>query len=167
MRVATFNANSIRSRFNVLVKWLELHQPDILAIQETKVQDVDFPVSDFARTGYEIIFRGQKKYNGVSIFSKEKPTEVIATLPQDTTGQARFLKARIGNVTLINTYIPQGGAIDSDKFQYKLDWYRWQDGQGLALLYRTLSIRRPRSVALNWQPRPAGRDLHLPGQTPA
>ena len=125
MRVATFNANSIRSRFDVLAKWLQLHQPDILAVQETKVQDADFPVSDFADTGYEIVFRGQKKYNGVAIFSKEKSTEVISTLPQDTTDQARFLKARIGNVTLVNTYIPQGAAIDSDKFQYKLDWFRW------------------------------------------
>ena len=125
MRVATFNANSIRSRFNVLVKWLDLHQPDILAIQETKVQDVDFPVSDFADTGYKIVFRGQKKYNGVAIFSKDKPTGVVSALEQDTTDQARFLKARIGNITLINTYIPQGASIDSEKFQYKLDWFRW------------------------------------------
>ena len=74
MRVATFNANSIRSRFNVLAKWLQLHQPDILAVQETKVQDVDFPVSDFAQTGYKVVFRGQKKYNGVAILSKTEPT---------------------------------------------------------------------------------------------
>jgi exodeoxyribonuclease-3 len=125
MRVATFNANSIRSRFHVLAKWLQLHQPDILAVQETKVQDVDFPLSDVAKTGYNVIFRGQKKYNGVAILSKEKPTEVISVLQQDTTDQARFLKARIGGLTLINTYIPQGTAIDSDKFQYKLDWFRW------------------------------------------
>lgn len=125
MRVATFNANSIRSRFNVLTKWLQLHQPDILAVQETKVQDADFPVSDFSQTGYNVIFRGQKKYNGVAIFSKAKPTEIISTLPQDVTDQARFLKARIGNIILINTYIPQGAAIDSDKFQYKLDWFQW------------------------------------------
>ena len=125
MRIATFNANSIRSRLPVLLKWLDLHNPDILAIQETKVQDVDFPVSDFAKTGYEIVFRGQKQYNGVAIFSKTRPTEVVSRLSQDTTDQARFLKARIGDVTLINTYIPQGAAIDSDKFQYKLNWYRW------------------------------------------
>ena len=74
MRVATFNANSIRSRFSVIAKWLQLHQPDILAVQETKVQDVDFPVSDFDQTGYKVIFRGQKKYNGVAILSKIEPT---------------------------------------------------------------------------------------------
>lgn len=125
MKIATFNANSIRSRMAVLTKWLGLHQPDILAIQETKVQDPDFPVSDLAATGYEMVFRGQKKYNGVAILSKERSKEVISTLQQDATDQARFLKAKIGDITIINTYVPQGTAIDSDKFQYKLNWFRW------------------------------------------
>lgn len=125
MRIATFNANSIRSRFHVLAKWLQLHQPDILAVQETKVQDVDFPVSDVSEAGYRVVFRGQKKYNGVAILSREKATEVVSTLQQDAADQARFLKARIGNLTLINTYVPQGTAVDSDKFQYKLNWFSW------------------------------------------
>ena len=125
MKIATFNANSIRSRMTVLTRWLELHQPDILAIQETKVQDPDFPVSALSETGYEIVFRGQKKYNGVAVLSKKKPTEVIPALPQDTMEQARFLKARFGDFILINTYVPQGTAVDSEKFQYKLNWFRW------------------------------------------
>lgn len=125
MQVATFNANSIRSRLPVIVKWMELHQPDILAIQETKVQDADFPMSAFNQIGYDIIFRGQKKYNGVAIFSKLKPTEIVTTLRQDPMDQARFLKARIGDVILINTYIPQGASVDSEKFKYKLDWFDW------------------------------------------
>ena len=125
MKIATFNANSIRSRLNVLIKWLGLHQPDILAVQETKVQDPDFPISDLAAAGYEIVFRGQKKYNGVAILSKEKPGDIVSALPQDTMDQARFLKAKIGNIILINTYVPQGMAVDSEKFQYKLNWFRW------------------------------------------
>ncbi|MHC4881658.1 MAG: endonuclease/exonuclease/phosphatase family protein, partial [Planctomycetota bacterium] len=96
MKIATFNANSIRSRMGVLTKWLGLHQPDILAIQETKVQDPDFPIPDLAATGYEMVFRGQKKYNGVTILSKEKPKEVVTALPQDTLDQARFIKATLG-----------------------------------------------------------------------
>lgn len=125
MKIATFNANSIRSRLNVLIKWLGLHQPDILAVQETKVQDPDFPISDLAAAGYEIVFRGQKKYNGVAILSKEKPGDIVSALPQDTMDQARFLKAKIGNIILINTYVPQGMAVDSERFQYKLNWFRW------------------------------------------
>ncbi|MHC5191982.1 MAG: endonuclease/exonuclease/phosphatase family protein, partial [Planctomycetota bacterium] len=92
MRVATFNANSIRSRLETIIDWLNTNQPDILAIQETKVQDADFTLSAFEQTGYEIVFRGQKKYNGVAIFSKEKPDQIVSTLNQDSTGQARFLK---------------------------------------------------------------------------
>ena len=125
MKIATFNANSIRSRLSVLTRWLDLRQPDILAIQETKVQDPDFPIAAIAETGYQLVFRGQKKYNGVAILSREKPTEVLSALPQDTLDQARFIKARFETITLINTYVPQGTAVDSDKFRYKLDWFRW------------------------------------------
>lgn len=125
MRIATFNANSIRSRLEVLEKWIGLHQPDIVAIQETKVQDSEFPFAIFSDIGYHVFFRGQKKYNGVAILSKQKAEKVINTLPQDTEQQARFIKATIGNIILINTYIPQGTAVDSDRFQYKLNWFRW------------------------------------------
>lgn len=125
MKIATFNANSIRSRLKVLNQWLDRHRPDILALQETKVQDVDFPISDLAAIGYEVIFRGQKKYNGVAILSKERPKEVVSALPQDTMDQARFLKAKMGDIVFINTYVPQGTAPDSENFQYKLNWFRW------------------------------------------
>ena len=125
MRIATFNANSIRSRLPVINQWLATHQPDILAIQETKVQDADFPLSNLEDTGYKAIYRGQKKYNGVAILSKTTPKDVVTTLKQDSSGQARFLKARFENIIVVNTYIPQGMAVDSDKFQYKLDWFRW------------------------------------------
>jgi exodeoxyribonuclease-3 len=125
MRIATFNANSIRSRLQTILKWLESNQPDVLAIQETKVQDQDFPEAKFDGTGYEVVFRGQKKYNGVAILSKSKPKNVVSFLEQDTDNEARFLKARIDNIILINTYIPQGMAVDSEKFQYKLNWFDW------------------------------------------
>lgn len=125
MKIATFNANSIRSRSEVLMKWLDHNQPDILAIQETKVQDADFPLDTFSKTGYHVIFKGQKKYNGVAIFSKLKPENVVAEFPDDPDQQARFLKAKIGPVTLVNTYIPQGNAVGTEQFQYKLDWFQW------------------------------------------
>lgn len=125
MRIATFNANSIRSRLDILLKWLDQNSPDILAVQETKVQDADFPITEINQTGYKVLFKGQKKYNGVSILSRNCPDDAVAMLPQDTSGQARFQKARFGDLTLVNTYVPQGAAIDSDKFQYKLNWFSW------------------------------------------
>jgi exodeoxyribonuclease-3 len=125
MKIATFNANSIRSRLEVITKWLSQQQPDILAIQETKVQDADFPLSDLEKTGYKIIFRGQKSYNGVAILSKKSFNDTVIKLEQDPTDQARFLKTRIGKIVLVNTYAPQGMEVDSDKFRYKLDWFGW------------------------------------------
>ena len=125
MMIATFNANSLRSRLGVVLPWLASNQPDVLAIQETKVQDADFPLDAFDDTGYKIIYRGQKKYNGVAILSKEPATDVVSHLPQDASDQARFLKAKVGPVTILNTYVPQGMEVDSEKFEYKLNWFRW------------------------------------------
>lgn len=125
MKIATFNANSIRSRLDIIQKWITLNNPDILAVQETKVQDADFPLSAFASSGYKVVFCGQKSYNGVAILSKIAPQDVVVKLEQDISNQARFLKAKIGKVIFINTYVPQGMEIDSDKFRYKLDWLSW------------------------------------------
>ena len=125
MRIATFNANSLRSRLDIILKWLGTHQPDILAIQETKVQDKDFPIEAFDQTGYHVVYRGQKSYNGVALLSREPPVEIISHLGQDPTDAARFLKAKIGPVAILNTYIPQGMDVNSEKFRYKLNWFQW------------------------------------------
>ena len=125
MKIATFNVNSIRSRIEPICAWLTEHRPDVLAVQETKVQDDDFPINAFADTGCHIIFRGQKKYNGVALFSRIEPKNVRYRLPGDTGDDARFLQADYGPVTIVNTYIPQGQEVTSDKFCYKLRWFGW------------------------------------------
>ena len=125
MIIATFNANSLRSRLEVVLPWLKANQPDILAIQETKVQDADFPLDAFDDSEYKIVYRGQKKYNGVAILSKESMSEIVSHFPADDSDQARFLTAKIGPLTILNTYVPQGMAVDSEKFEYKLNWFRW------------------------------------------
>jgi exodeoxyribonuclease-3 len=123
MKVATFNVNSIRSRAEVLVPWLAEHRPQVLCVQETKVQDDEFPLDAFADTGYHIVFAGQKKYNGVAIFSDQPIEKAETFLPEDQAKEARFLKITHNNVQIINTYIPQGQSRDSEKFQYKLKWF--------------------------------------------
>lgn len=125
MKIATFNANSLRSRLDIVRTWLNENQPDVLAVQETKVQDTDFPIDAFDHTGYHVVFRGQKAYNGVATFSKNMPQEVVSRLPGDSTDQARFLKAKIDGITVLNTYVPQGQEIDSENFKYKLRWFDW------------------------------------------
>jgi exodeoxyribonuclease III len=120
MKIATFNANSIRTRIAIISDWIKAEQPDILCLQETKAQDKDFPSNTFKALGYHLIFKGQKAYNGVAIVSKNPFTDVRLNLHGEE--EARFISAVIGNVNVINVYVPQGVAPGTDKFFYKLKW---------------------------------------------
>lgn len=122
MKIATFNTNSVRARLPIIKDWIMDEQPDVLALQEVKVQDKDFPVNEFNELGYNIVCRGQKSYNGVAIISRTEPGNIIRNLYRGEDEQARFLSAVISGVTVINVYIPQGFAPDSEKFTYKLKW---------------------------------------------
>ena len=124
MKIATFNANSIRIRMPIIIDWLGQEQPDILCLQETKVQDKDFPASSFQEAGYEIIFKGQKSYNGVALATKLPAVDIRYDLYEQGDEQARFISALIGGISIINVYVPQGFAVGSDKFEYKLRWLR-------------------------------------------
>ncbi len=108
----------------IILEWLKTHQPDILCVQETKVQDVDFPAVAFDNIGYEYVFKGQKSYNGVAIFSKTPIKNVQLGLADDPTDQPRLIRAKINKLNIINTYIPQGESPDSEKYQYKLQWFK-------------------------------------------
>ena len=122
MKIATFNANSIRTRMEIIMGWLEKEHPDLLCIQETKVQDKDFPVKSLEKLGYKAIFRGQKSYNGVAIVSRLSLDETRLNLYEGDDEQARFLSARSTGFSVINIYVPQGFAPGTEKFQYKLRW---------------------------------------------
>lgn len=123
MKIASFNVNSIRARLPIVIQWLSEHQPDVLVVQETKVQDVDFPAEDFDNVGYEYAFKGQKSYNGVAIFSKSKITNVVSGFDDEPKDQARLIKSEIGKIAIVNTYVPQGYSPESEKFEYKLNWF--------------------------------------------
>ncbi|RMH05575.1 MAG: exodeoxyribonuclease III [Nitrospirae bacterium] len=124
MKVATFNVNSIRRRLDTVVHWLTRHQPDILCLQETKVQDKDFPVETLAAAGYHARFRGMKGYNGVAVLSRTPPEQVTFGLGSSSNADTdRFMRVVIHGITIINTYVPQGSSIRSPRYQYKLDWF--------------------------------------------
>ena len=123
MKVASFNVNSLRARLPIVLEWLEKNQPDILAVQETKVQDVDFPTEAFEQTPYNCIFKGQKSYNGVAIFSKSKISNVEFGFREEPKDQPRLIKARINGIEIVNTYVPQGYMPETEKFEYKLNWF--------------------------------------------
>ena len=123
MRIATFNANSVRQRLAVITRWLGERKPDVLCLQETKVEDRDFPALAFREAGYEIAFRGQKSYNGVAIATRARPADVCFGL--DDGGPAdepRLAYVRIGRLHIVNTYVPQGREIDHPMYAYKIEW---------------------------------------------
>lgn len=126
MKIATFNVNSIRKRLCIVLDWLAQHKPDVLCLQETKVQDSDFPIDAFARSGYHVTYRGMKSYNGVAVLSRTTPELVSSGLGPSSNGEdhARLLRVVVRGLPIINTYIPQGFSIDSPKYAYKLDWYQ-------------------------------------------
>lgn len=122
MKVATFNANSMRARLPIILGWLEREAPDVLFLQETKVQDGDFPVKPVEEAGYHAVFRGQKSYNGVAILSRSPLAEVETLFSVGGVDEARFITGRMGDIHLINVYVPQGVEVGSDKFLFKLAW---------------------------------------------
>ncbi len=123
MKIATFNANSLRARLGIVLDWLNQNQPDVLCVQETKVQDCDFPSSAFDGSGYEFVFKGQKSYNGVAVFSKHPIEDVQFGLDDEPFDESRLAKVRIKDLNIVNTYIPQGFDRNSEKFAYKLEWF--------------------------------------------
>lgn len=124
MKLATFNTNGIRPRASLILDWMNAQSPDVLCVQETKVQDQDFPGDAFGETGYTCAFKGQRSYNGVAIFSKSKLENVRMGFGDgDSVEEPRIIAAEIDGLHVVNTYCPQGHSLDSEKFQYKLDWF--------------------------------------------
>ncbi len=122
LKIATFNANSIRVRMGILLDWLKKEKPDVLAVQETKVQDHEFPREPLEADGWNVVFHGQKSYNGVAFISQKPLEKVEMGFYKKPDEQARFITGEIGGVRLFNTYIPQGFDIESEKYQYKLKY---------------------------------------------
>jgi len=124
MKIASFNVNSLRARLPIVLEWLDAQTPDVLCVQETKVQDTDFPSEAFEQAGYNFVFKGQKSYNGVAIFSKNDISNIRMGLDDEPKDEPRLIAAQVNKVTIVNTYIPQGREPESDMFEYKLDWFK-------------------------------------------
>lgn len=123
MKVATWNVNSIRLRLESMLEWQTRTQTDVVCVQETKVVDADFPVQAIEDAGYHVAFFGQKSYNGVAIISKHEISDVQKGFVDDDEEQPkRLIAATIKGVRIVNTYIPNGTELWTDKFTFKLDW---------------------------------------------
>ncbi len=125
MKIATYNVNSIRRRLPILLEWIAEHKPDVMCLQETKVQDADFPVDAIREAGYVASFRGMKAYNGVATLTRTPPEKVIHGLHEGVDNEDfRIIQTVVGGVPIINSYVPQGYSISSEKYAYKLAWFR-------------------------------------------
>jgi exodeoxyribonuclease-3 len=124
MKVVSWNINSLRKRQERLLGWLSSTKPDVVCLQETKCTDEQFPVLDLRAAGYHSAFHGQKSYNGVAILSKTEPRDVRAALcDEEEDPQARVIAATIGEVRMYSIYAPNGQAVGSPAYDYKLKWY--------------------------------------------
>jgi exodeoxyribonuclease III len=124
LKIASWNVNSLKVRLEQVLSLLDTSNLDILCLQETKLIDENFPIEAFTDLGLYVSFSGQKTYNGVAIISKEPLEEVITDIPSLIDPQRRILAATIGNIRVINLYVPNGSTVDSDKYIYKLNWLK-------------------------------------------
>lgn len=158
LKIATWNVNSLRVRLAQMLDWLHTTQPDILALQETKLTDDCFPVAEIEGAGYQIIYSGQKSYNGVAVLSRRTATDIVKDIPNLHDPQRRILAATYQDLRVLNIYIPNGSIIGSDKYSYKLSWL----DKLCAYINQQLTIY-PRLVVLgDFNIAPEDRDVYDP-----
>ena len=158
MRVATWNVNSLKVRLPHLLDWLSRDPVDVVCLQETKLEDKNFPAAEIQAAGYSVVFAGQKTYNGVAIVSREPARDVVTGIAGFEDAQVRVIAATVGNLRIVDAYVPNGQSVDSDKYRYKLGW--------LAAFKRWLGdelVRHPQlAVVGDFNIAPSDDDVHDP-----
>jgi len=158
MKLATWNVNSLKVRLGQLTDWLAQGKPDAVCLQETKLEDGKFPVSELEAAGYHASFCGQKTYNGVAIVSRRPLTGISTGIPGFADEQRRVIAGTLDGVRIVCLYAPNGQAVGSEKYGYKLRWYsalkQWLSGE---------LARHPRLAVLgDLNVAPEDRDVHDP-----
>lgn len=158
MKIASWNVNSLKVRLPQVLDWLGSSRTDVLALQETKLTDENFPATAIHDAGYQVVFSGQKTYNGVAIISRTEATDVVTDPPGLEDAQRRILAATYGAVRVVNLYVVNGENVGTEKYAYKLDW--------LARLHAWLAdeiANHPNLVVLgDFNIAPDDRDVHDP-----
>ena len=158
MKIATWNVNSLRVRLPHVMQWLIREQPDVLALQETKTEDSNFPAAQLAEAGYRSMYSGQKSYNGVAVLSKAPAEDLVTDFAGLEDPQRRILAVTVGDVRIVDLYVPNGSEVGSEKYGYKLDWLA-----KLRHWLRSELERYPRLVVLgDFNIAPEDRDVHDP-----
>jgi exodeoxyribonuclease-3 len=122
MKIASWNVNSLKVRLPHLQQWLGEAAPDIVALQETKLEDAKFPIDEIAALGYRSVYSGQKTYNGVALLARNEISDVVTDIPGLDDPQRRILAATVDGVRVVNLYVVNGKAVGDEKYAYKLNW---------------------------------------------
>jgi len=158
LRIATWNVNSLKVRLPQVIAWLDKQRPDALCLQELKLDDAHFPAAELQAAGYSAAFSGQKTYNGVAILSREPAANVVCGIAGFDDPQRRVISADVGGVRLVCAYVPNGQSLDSEKYQYKLNWLAafatWLEGE--------LAVHSRVAVLGDYNIAPENRDVHDP-----
>ena len=158
MKIATWNVNSLKVRLPQLLDWVAGEQPDVVCLQETKMEDAVFPREQIEKAGYQVAFAGQKTYNGVAVLSRQPLADVTVGIPGFEDPQQRVLAVTVGGTRVIDLYVPNGQSVDSDKYQYKLAWL-----EALAEWLKAELARHPELAVLgDFNIAPDARDVHDP-----
>ena len=158
MKLAAWNVNSLKVRLPQLLEWLSTRNPDVVCLQETKLEDHNFPREEIEAAGYQVAFSGQKTYNGVALLARETPTDVVCGNPHFPDPQKRLIAATVGDIRIVCAYFPNGQAVGSEKYEYKLAWLtaleRW--------LAEQLAANPKLVLAGDFNIAPEDRDVHNP-----
>ena len=158
MKIATWNVNSLNVRLPHVLEWLAAHSPDVLVLQEIKQITEVFPTDAFNEAGYQSVASGQKTYNGVATICREEPLDHITDFPGFDDPQRRILAATISGVRIIDLYVPNGQAVGTEKYQYKLSWLGALHG-----FLKTELEKHPNLVVLgDFNIAPEDRDVYDP-----
>jgi exodeoxyribonuclease III len=158
VKIASWNVNSLKVRLPQVLSWLESRQPDVLALQETKLTDENFPVEAINAAGYQVVFSGQKTYNGVALLARSEISDPVTDPQGLQDAQRRILAGTVNGIRIVNLYVVNGEAVDSEKYAYKLDWLRRAH-----LWLKEELAAHPRMVVLgDFNIAPEDRDVHDP-----
>ncbi len=122
MKISAWNVNSLKVRLPQLLDWLSDRQPDLVCLQETKLEDANFPRREIEAAGYAVAFSGQKTYNGVALLARHAIDDIVLGNPHFADPQKRLIAASVAGLRIICAYVPNGQAVGSEKYEYKLSW---------------------------------------------
>jgi exodeoxyribonuclease-3 len=160
MKLASWNVNSLKVRLPHLLDWLAVQQADVVCLQETKLEDAHFPHAEIEAAGFHVAFSGQKTYNGVALVARHEIRDVVCGNPCFPDAQKRLIAGTVDGIRVICAYVPNGQAVGSDKYAYKLDWL-----EGLRL-WLAEELRQHERLALcgDFNIAPEDRDVHDPAR---